>query len=243
MFFRWAFLIFVVFNYGSYQNPIAMRYCEKYDVPLNPHFSLKCYVNQHPMAMLFIFLLIPGTLIFASAMRVFERPMRNPITDFDYPGNAVWNVVVTIFTIGYGDFFPITNLGRITIALSAFLGSIILSFLFVTLTKVFTLTTNEEKTLKGILVSDSAAATIRRALTYTKTTFNNPEERLNAWDSVQSQTRSFNKVREEFGCERDDNEAKICELSNRVSRVETDLTQIKDSLITLANKIDNMNNS
>lgn len=89
MFFRWAYLIYILFNYGSYQNQIAMRYCEKYDIPQGPAFSLKCYVNQNPLAMLFFFFLIPGILIFASTMRVFERPMRNPNTDFDYPGNAM----------------------------------------------------------------------------------------------------------------------------------------------------------
>ncbi|CAG9311529.1 unnamed protein product [Blepharisma stoltei] len=241
MFFRWAFLIFVLFNYGSYQNPIAMRYCEKYDVPPSPYFSLKCYVNQNPMAMLFLFLLLPGTLIFASTMRIFERPMKRSAVDFDYPGNAIWNVIVTIFTIGYGDFFPATNLGRITIALSSFLGSVVLSFLFVTLTHIFTLTSSEEKALKEILLTNSAIATIKRAFTYTKSKFSTSEEKINAWDSVQTQTRSFNKIREELGIDADDNEAILSDLSERVLKVEANLEKFKCSITLLSHKFDSLN--
>ena len=44
----------------------------------------------------------------------------------------MWTVFITMTTVGYGDLYPITALGRIVGALSALIGGVILSIIFVT---------------------------------------------------------------------------------------------------------------
>lgn len=47
----------------------------------------------------------------------------------------MWEVVVTMTTVGFGDFFPRTYCGRITIIFACFTGIFLVSMMMVTLTK------------------------------------------------------------------------------------------------------------
>lgn len=79
--------------------------------------------------MLVFFFTIPSIVAFGLTMRVFERPLR--VLDYDSPWNAMWLVLITQTTVGYGDFFPNGSFGRVIIAMSAIWGGIILSMTFV----------------------------------------------------------------------------------------------------------------
>eukprot|EP01017_Pseudomicrothorax_dubius_P042444 TRINITY_DN6927_c0_g3_i2.p2 TRINITY_DN6927_c0_g3~~TRINITY_DN6927_c0_g3_i2.p2 ORF type:complete len:224 (+),score=23.50 TRINITY_DN6927_c0_g3_i2:767-1438(+) len=56
-----------------------------------------------------------SVLVFAYALQLAERPLGVKTTDFhldSYP-NALWCTVITMATVGYGDYYPRTTLGRI----------------------------------------------------------------------------------------------------------------------------------
>ena len=59
-----------------------------------------------------------------------------PNQNFNYDSilNAMWNVIVTLTTVGYGDYFPRTLLGRAVAFMMAFWGVFIVSMMVVTLT-------------------------------------------------------------------------------------------------------------
>ena len=45
----------------------------------------------------------------------------------------MWCVIVTMTTVGYGDFYPVTHLGRIVGVIASLWGAFIISLLMVTL--------------------------------------------------------------------------------------------------------------
>jgi hypothetical protein len=53
---------------------------------------------------------------------------------FIFPTISLWNAMITLFTIGYGDIFVVTYLGRIFVIVLSILAGIILSFVTVAMT-------------------------------------------------------------------------------------------------------------
>ena len=60
--------------------------------------------------------------------------------------NALWNVIVTMTTVGYGDFFPQTHVGRTVGIFVCLWGVLVVSLFVVTLTNKLALSAQQEKT-------------------------------------------------------------------------------------------------
>lgn len=79
-------------------------------------------------------------------LRIFERPLSTASgQDFDLMSNTIWNVLVTMTTVGYGDYYPKTNMGRIIGMIIAFWGVFIVSLFVVSLSNLFEFTPGEDK--------------------------------------------------------------------------------------------------
>jgi hypothetical protein len=59
--------------------------------------------------------------------------------------NAVWNIIITLTTVGYGDLYPKTIFGRVVGIIVCFWGMFIVSFFVVSLNTMLTFNANEEK--------------------------------------------------------------------------------------------------
>ena len=66
--------------------------------------------------------------------------------DYSLFNNAWWLIVVTMTTVGYGDYFPRTHLGRTVVILACFCGVFIMSLSVVTLTSASEFTRGEKST-------------------------------------------------------------------------------------------------
>jgi len=238
MYFRIVFLILSLFNYGKFQNQAAMRYCAKFNVKPSPTFSMKCYINQRPLTMLALFFIVPGVVIFGLITRIFERPMMLPNMDFDYAGNAMWGIIITMTTVGYGDTVPTTISGRVVVVLSAFWGGIILSLTSVAMGSFLLLKSNEKKALDGILLSKVASKAISTAMKY----YNSKEvgllKRHDQWKEIKSALRDFNDYKEENAMT-NTIDYKVAGLSHRINTVETQVEDITQILQTVHDKLDN----
>ena len=78
--------------------------------------SLQARVN------LYIAIVLP-MLVFAGALGVYEAEHTNPASNLQNFGDAIWWAWETVFTVGYGDHFPITLEGRF-IAVVLMLGGV-----------------------------------------------------------------------------------------------------------------------
>ncbi|MFL5678824.1 MAG: ion transporter [Chloroflexota bacterium] len=62
----------------------------------------------------FITILLAGMVLSVASILVLNEESRAANANIKTGGDALWWAIVTITTVGYGDFFPVTSLGRIT---------------------------------------------------------------------------------------------------------------------------------
>ena len=107
-------------------------------------FTIKSLQKENP----FFFQMmtqLSSIIFFGILLRMFERPVKINFkeNDYDFFTNGFWNVILSMTTVGYGDFFPKTHFGRVIIIFSAFFGNLLTSMTILNLTE-FTSFTNEE---------------------------------------------------------------------------------------------------
>ena len=70
----------------------------------------------------FITLLLAMIVLVTSSLLVLQFEYKSPNANITTGPEALWWAVVTITTVGYGDFYPVTELGRITAVFVMFAG-------------------------------------------------------------------------------------------------------------------------
>jgi voltage-gated potassium channel len=93
-------------------------------------------MKERPYIMI-CFTMVILIFTFGFAIRSAELPLME-MTDEDhnwkYLWNGMWNIIVTITMVGYGDFFPITHIGRVIGLIAAILGNLLIAVMVVSLT-------------------------------------------------------------------------------------------------------------
>lgn len=124
-------------HYSKFANNHADEVCETFGTEASVLFVMKSEFKERPYVILGATMLV-SIFTFALAARVFERPYNEDNggdKDFSYVWNALWMIVVVMTTVGYGDFFPQTHLGRFIVVISCFWGVFMVSMMVVTLTE------------------------------------------------------------------------------------------------------------
>ena len=70
----------------------------------------------------FITLLLAMIVLVTSSLLVLQFEYRSPDANITTGADALWWAIVTITTVGYGDYYPVTELGRITAVFVMFAG-------------------------------------------------------------------------------------------------------------------------
>lgn len=130
-------------------------------------FTLKCLIIRYP-SLTVLCILTSSTLIIAYILRIFEIEYYRSVgqIDFDNYFNAVWVIVITITTVGFGDLVPFSFIGRLIIIATAFWGGFINSLVIVSVTKIFELSRNQKKAMHHLYLTRKAASSITSAMRY-----------------------------------------------------------------------------
>lgn len=102
-------------------------------------FSVKALMKKKPYSVLIVSLLL-SVVLFGFTLRIFERPLSEASgQNFNAITNSFWLTLITMTTVGYGDFYPKSNIGRLVGIIIAFWGVLFVSLFVVTLTNLLEL--------------------------------------------------------------------------------------------------------
>ena len=83
---------------------------------------------------------------------------------FDDYTAAIWCVVITMTTVGYGDVTAVSPFGRLISIINALWGAFIISLLVASIDKIFELSEKQKEAIAEITNSKAAAASIRSSI-------------------------------------------------------------------------------
>jgi len=112
-------------------------------------YSLKCLFKEHPLKLVCVFYSLSAFvfayLIYLAERQIEGRGTAKAATDY---GNALWLILITTTTVGYGDYIPQTPLGRVIILFVAIWGTLIVSIMLVVVTNTLSMENCEIRTAK-----------------------------------------------------------------------------------------------
>jgi len=130
---------------SNFMNTRSQRVCTMSGSDASFMFSIKSLMKKKPYSVLLSSLVL-SVALFGFVLRIFERPLSIASgQDFNAISNSFWVTLITMTTVGYGDFFPKSNIGRLVGILIAFWGVAFVSLFVVTLTNLLLFQNGEEK--------------------------------------------------------------------------------------------------
>lgn len=107
-------------------------------------FALKSFIEERPY--IFIVTSLGVTILVMSyQLRILEAPISEISgQDFNLYSNSMWCMIITLTTVGYGDYYAKTVFGRIMTCLISFWGMFIVSLMVVKITNSMTFSDDED---------------------------------------------------------------------------------------------------
>lgn len=134
--FRSYFILRSLLKNTIYMVPRASRVCRMYGLDTNYVYAIKCLLLDKPISLLVYTYLISFFLL-GIALEISERPFLehnyNYNIDVSDYGNNIWLVIITMSTVGYGDIYPKSLLGRLITTLIGLWGIFLSSIMVVVL--------------------------------------------------------------------------------------------------------------
>lgn len=167
--FRFFFLIRAAINYSVFSDNYAIKISKEHNVNNNLRFAIKCLLKTHHIKLV-MWLFFASVVIFGFMLRIFDRPfwvLKGRI-EFESYFVPMWCIFVTMLTIGFGDFFPITFLGKVITYIAALWGVFVCSLIIVCLQGLLDLSNDQFSVFTKILKSRTAMNFIETAYIFHK---------------------------------------------------------------------------
>lgn len=139
LFVRAPYWINVVISTSKYLEPRAQRVCTIYGCDANNMFAVKAVMKADSKKIVFVGL-FTSLMLFSYNLRLFERQIYNTNIDSSNPflafkdiTTSMWNTLITMTTVGYGEFFAQSHCGRCIAIMAALWGTCNTSILVVAL--------------------------------------------------------------------------------------------------------------
>jgi hypothetical protein len=135
--FRSCFFVTSVLVRSKYMTPRAERICSMYGAQSGAIYCLRCVFKDSPFAFITTTFLV-SVVVFAFLFRISEYQIYS-VSSMAMYGNMAWMTVITMTSVGYGDYTPKTPFGRLIGAICVSWGVLIVSVMVVVLTNAFTM--------------------------------------------------------------------------------------------------------
>ena len=166
-------------------------------------------------------------LITGFVLRIFERPAA-ALSDhnFDDIAEALYFLAISLMSAGYGNYSPVTMLGKVCILFATFISAFLLSLLVVSLEKNIDFTFRQEKAFALIEKRHAAAAVIQRGLQWycsgkTPRTLKLLEEAI----------QEFKDTQLALGERKKSSDKDIVEIKNMLGHINSEVLRLYQSLI------------
>ncbi len=143
--FRCYLILKYFYFYSNWADEHAEKICNDCNTEGGIYFAIKAELKERPYTIVCT-LMIGSILIFGFALRNAEAAMmRAPMKflDWRYVWNGYWCIVITLLTVGFGDFYPQTLLGRFIAVVACLWGTFLISLMVVSLTNSVEFSVNE----------------------------------------------------------------------------------------------------
>ena len=146
MFLKLYSVIRIAAAYTSYSNKLSAKYCEMYGGEADTIFALKAVQKDQPFLILTCAFCIL-CVILGIILRMFELVDKTGGGSVNYMfyTNGIWNIIIIMTTIGYGDYFPKTHIGRFIAVITIVLGTLLVSLTIVALNGIIEFDSNERQ--------------------------------------------------------------------------------------------------
>lgn len=133
-----AYLINAFLFHSKYMRPRSNRICTMYGEKANFLFTLKAIFIDYPFSFI-ISISIISIMVFTFAFRISEHETYSSSDPSTVYMNMFWMTVITITSVGFGDYSATTPISRIIAGLCVIWGGFILSVLVVVNINAFAL--------------------------------------------------------------------------------------------------------
>jgi hypothetical protein len=166
--------ILTIYTYISkWTSETARSICNKHNVKPGVHFAIKAELKNRPYQVLSISMIII-TIFFGFLLRTFEffinkdpEKVMKGENNLQLLANSMWLGMVTMTTVGYGDYFPQSHLGRFIGVVSCVIGLLLVSLIVVSLGQISAFNSQEEKAyyiIKKVSAVDNAIEKARNVI-------------------------------------------------------------------------------
>ena len=146
-----VYLLWRIFiHYSKWNSFHSNAVCRSCSCKGGVNFALKAELKERPYTVV-AGVMILSILVFGVALRNLERPFQH-VSDknWDYIWNGMWCIIITMATVGYGDYFAVTHLGRFISVIACFWGTFLISLMVLSLTISSEFTPQESKSFNKI---------------------------------------------------------------------------------------------
>ena len=167
MFSRIYLVIRNALNHTEFTDPYAKLHWERHGFTANARFWFRWFMAKYP-GITVVTILSLSVFILSYILRITERSFLNKYMEWKSynPINNIYLIIVTMTTVGFGDYVPYTTLGKLVTMITALWGAFIISLLIVSVNAIFTLSPKQKVAYDKLIRVRTAAKCIISAMRY-----------------------------------------------------------------------------
>lgn len=148
----------------EYSSSRTFRICQMKNFEVDFYFSIKGVLSKNPIQV-YSFLMLIFIFFYSYNLRIFENGLNSEETDTNLDNYivSVWCVIITMTTVGFGDYYPSSGIGRVIGFFSCISGVFLISMLVVTIASSFNLSSFEENMYDIIKKVELETETFKKA--------------------------------------------------------------------------------